>query len=148
MAHRATVPLLPGWAPLAEPPRRRRAFALAHWWWPILVVVGFLALVGYVLDHDPPTAGVSIRSLVTVALAAVVLAVLTVRRRGRGAKALLRTLAEYAAVVVLTVSLVTLGAAEAPAHSPTHTPADDGARPALVVLAEAPGNAWDWLTDL
>jgi hypothetical protein len=149
MAHPRIQPMtLPGWAPLAEPPyrrRRRRPFALGRWLWPAAVVGSFLALVGYVLAHDPPTAGVSGRGLVTVALAAVVLAVLSVRRVV-GARALLRTLAEYAVVAVLAVSLVTLEAVEAPARSPAR--AQDTGRPVLVVLAEAPGNVRDWLVDL
>jgi len=151
MAHPRTQPMtLPGWGPLVEPPygrrRRRRPSGLGRWLWPALVVVAFLGLVGYVLNRDPVTAGVSGRGLVTVALAVVVLAVLTVRHRRVGARALLRTLAEYAAVAVLAVSLVTLGTAEAPAH--TCAQAEDGGRPVLVVRGEACGNAWDWLADL
>jgi hypothetical protein len=144
MSRRPAAPMLPGWNPLGPAYPRRRGAGLARWWWPALVTVAFLALVGYVLDHDQVAVGVSVRGLVAVALAAVVVAVLTVRR-GAGARALLRTLAEYAAVAVLAVSLVTLGAHHpAPAPEPKAKPDQ---RAGLAVVVEAPGNVRDWLAD-
>src|SRR5512133_3986979 len=90
------------------PERVRAAGPLGRWLWPVGAVGGFLALTGYVLDHDHgPGPGLSDRGLLTVALAAAVLVILTVRRAA-GGRALLRTLTEYAAVAVLAVSLVTL----------------------------------------
>jgi hypothetical protein len=138
MRRRRYAPVVPTAPPL------RAAGPLGRWAWPLLAVGGFLALVGYVLDHDPARRGLTDRGLLTVALAAVVVAVLTVRR-GAGARALLRTLAEYAAVAVLAVSLVTLGAHHpAPAPEPKAKPDQ---RAGLAVVVEAPGNVRDWLAD-
>jgi hypothetical protein len=119
----------------------RRAGPLDRWAWPVLAVGSFVALAGYIFEHNQ-----SDRGWMTVALAAAVITVLTVRRAA-GARALLRTLAEYALVAVLAVSLATLGAAEAPARSPAHKPARDSGRSGLAVLVEAPGNVRDWIAE-
>jgi hypothetical protein len=51
---RSAPPPLPGWGPISPPSYpRRRGGGVARWWWPAAVVVGFLALVGWVLGHDP-----------------------------------------------------------------------------------------------
>jgi hypothetical protein len=147
---RATVPTLPGWGPITPPasPRPRGA-GVARWWWPAMVMVGFLVLFGYVLDHDqaPGRAGPSTRGLLTVALAVVVIVVLTVRR-SYGGRVLLATLTEYAIVGVLVASLVALSSPEAPAarrrgREPVRRP-----QPVQVEAADKPGNAWEWLIDL
>jgi hypothetical protein len=148
---RRTAPTLPGWGPIAPPasPRDRGA-AVARWWWPALVVVGFLFLVAYVLGHDqgPGRAGPSNRGLLVVALAVVVIVVLTVRRR-YGPRALLATLAEYAVVAVLVASLVALSAPDAPARRGEQGRAR---RPAPArVEAQArptePSNVIEWVVD-
>ena len=93
---------LPGWSPLVDhgPLPLRAAGSLVRWWWPILAVGGFLAVVVQVLDHDHPAPGLSQRGLVTIALAAAVVVLLTVHRSA-GPLALARAVAEYAVVALL-----------------------------------------------
>lgn len=93
---------------------------LARWWWPAVVLGGFLALVGYVAGRDP-AAGLSDRALLALAAGLVVLVILTRRRRRYGARELARTLAEYAVVAALVGALVTLQPA-ASARSPARQP--------------------------
>ena len=118
MAHRPTMqpttPLLPGWGPLVEPPRRLHAASVLRWWWPTAMVIGFLALVAVVGGRDDPAPGLSMRSLVTLTLAAAALTILTIRRRF-GPWALARALAEYA-VLVLLVALLATSSAVPPAE--------------------------------
>jgi hypothetical protein len=116
----------PGWDPLPDPGRLplRAARSLARWWWPISVIVAFLAVVGYVLGHDDPGPGLSNRGWLTVALAAVVVATLSVRRtRGIGRAPLARAVAEYAVVALLAVLLTTAGVGQQQPPAPT----EDGA---------------------
>jgi hypothetical protein len=106
----------PGWDPLADPGPLplRAAGSLARWWWPISAIVGFLTVVGYVLGHDPQP-GLSNRSWLTIALAALVVLLLTVHRAGRRGPPrapLARALAEYAVVALLAVLLATPGAGQ------------------------------------
>jgi hypothetical protein len=147
MAHPRTQPMtLPGWVPLTQPPprRRRRSGAVARWWWPILVVVILLAVVAFVLDHDSAGAGVSVRGLVALALAVVVLAVLTIRRRW-GPLAVFQTLTEYTIVAVLVVSLVALAGPDAPASA--RESARRRPQPARVEAADRPSNPLEWLAE-
>ena len=92
----------PGWAPLVDPGPRslHAARSVGRWWWPILAVGGFLAVVVQVLDHDPSAPALSYRGLLTVALAAVVVVLLTIHRR-YGPRPLTRAVAEYTVVAVL-----------------------------------------------
>ena len=107
----------PGWAPLVDPGPRplHAAHSLGRWWWPTLTVAGFLAVVVQVLDHDPSAPGLSYRGLLTVALAATVVALLTIHRR-YGSRWLARALAEYATVALLATLLAApAGTVEQPA---------------------------------
>jgi hypothetical protein len=103
-------PHLPGWAPLIDhgPLPLRAAGSVVRWWWPILAVAGFLAVVVQVLDHDDPTPGLAGRGLLTIALAAVVVVLLTVHR-STGPLALARAVAEYTVVALLAALLATAG---------------------------------------
>jgi hypothetical protein len=100
----------PGWAPLVDPgPRSLQVTrSLGRWWWPILAVGGFLAVVVQVLDHDHSPSGLSPRGLLTVALAAVVAILLTIHRR-HGPGRLARAVAEYTVVALLAGLLATTG---------------------------------------
>jgi hypothetical protein len=102
----------PGWAPLVDPGPRslHAARSVGRWWWPILAVGGFLAVVVQVLDHDPSAPAMSYRGLLTVALAAVVVVLLTIHRR-YGPRPLARAVAEYTVVAVLATLLATVGGA-------------------------------------
>jgi hypothetical protein len=114
----------PGWTPLDDPGPLplRAAGSLVRWWWPITAIAGFLAVVGYVLGHDDPRPGLSDRGWLTVVLAAVVVATLSVHRsRGVGRAPLARALGEYAVVALLAVLLATAGGPP-PAQAP-----EDGA---------------------
>jgi hypothetical protein len=104
-------PQLPGWAPLADhgPRSLHAARWLGRWWWPILAVGGFLAVVVQVLDHDHPAPSLSTRGLLTVALAAAVVALLTIHRR-TGPGPLARALVEYTVVALLVGLLASMGA--------------------------------------
>jgi hypothetical protein len=109
----------PGWAPLVDPGPRplHAARTLGRWWWPTLTISGFLAVVVQVLDHDPSAPGLSSRGLLTVVLAATVVALLTIHRRS-GPRWLARAMAEYAAVALMTALLV------GPAGTVDQRPAD------------------------
>jgi hypothetical protein len=97
----------PGWNPLIDdgPLPLRAASAVARWWWPILALAGFGTVAGLVLGHDHPTPGLSARGLVTIALAALVVVLLTLHRAA-GPGPLTRAVAEYTVVAVLAGLLV------------------------------------------
>jgi hypothetical protein len=101
---------LPGWSPLVDhgPLPLRLAESLGRWWWPILALTGFGIATGMVAGHDHPDPGLSTRSLGTIALAALVVVLLTVHRTA-GPWPLTRALAEYAAVALLAALLVPAG---------------------------------------
>ena len=101
---------LPGWSPLLDhdPLPLRAAGSVARGWWPILAVAGFLAVAVYVTGHDP---SLSQRGLLTIALAALVVVLLTMHRAA-GPSRLARAAAEYTAVALLA-ALLTLTAAGA-----------------------------------
>jgi hypothetical protein len=127
----------------------RPAGPLGRWVWPVTAVGSFLVVVSYVVAHDPPPhPGLSDRGLLTVALAAVVVVLLTIRRAG-GPRSLARAVAEYAVVALVAVLLATgAGAAQHPADGAEHadTAASAGEdRPALV---QAAVGVRDWLADL
>jgi hypothetical protein len=99
---------LPGWNPLLDhgPLPVRMAGSVARWWWPTLAVAGFLAVVVYVAGHDP---NLSQRGLLTIALAALVVILLTIHRSA-GPSRLARAAAEYT-VAALLAALLALPAA-------------------------------------
>jgi hypothetical protein len=94
---------LPGWTPLLDHGSLpvRMAGSVARWWWPTLAVASFLAVAVYVTGHDP---GLSQRGLLTIALAALVVALLTLHRTA-GPSRLARAAAEYTAVALLAALL-------------------------------------------
>ena len=120
-----------GWAPLVDPGPRplQAARSVGRWLWPILAVSGFLAVVGYVVGHDDSAPGLSHRGLLTVALAAVVVALLTIHRRS-GPRSLGRAVIEYAVVALLATLLAAAGGAAVdpqPTDRPTRVQAQAGA---------------------
>ena len=123
---------LPGRTPLLDhgPLPLRAGGSLARWWWPTLAVAGFLAVAVYVTGHDP---SLSQRGLLTIALAALVVVLLTIHRTA-GPSRLARAAAEYTAVALLA-ALLTLTAAGAQQLA---TPAAKGdANQAATARAEA-----------
>jgi hypothetical protein len=123
---------LPGWNPLLDhgPLPVRLAGSVARWWWPTLAVAGFLAVAAYVTGHDP---GPSQRGLVTIALAALVVVLLTIHRTA-GPSRLARAAAEYT-VIALLAALLALTAA---GNQQPVTPAAKGeANHAATARAEA-----------
>jgi hypothetical protein len=92
----------PGWSPLVDhgPLPLRMAGSVARWWWPTLALAGFGAITGFVLGHDQSTPGLSTRSLLTIALAALVVVLLTLHRTA-GPGPLARAVAEYAVIAAL-----------------------------------------------
>jgi hypothetical protein len=103
-------PTLPGWAPLMDPGARplQAARSVGRWLWPTLAVSGFLAVVAHTFAHDDPAPGLSHRGLLTIALGAAVVVLLTVHRR-YGLGSLARAVAEYAAVALLATLLTAPG---------------------------------------
>jgi hypothetical protein len=100
----------PGWAPLVDhgPLPLHTARSVGRWLWPTLAVSGFLLVTGFTLGHDDPTPGLSLRGLLTIALAAAVVVLLTIRRTaGRGP--LTRALFEYTVVFLLAGLITTTG---------------------------------------
>jgi hypothetical protein len=167
-------PPLPGWAPLVDPgpTPRHAARSLRRWWWPTATVAGFLAVVVQVLNHDDPAPGLSAPGLVTIAMAAAVVALLTIHRR-YGPGSLARAVAEYTVVALLATLLATPGvgvdqepadpaqptkAGQAEAKSQAEAAAGDdqpaviraGAKVvgAVTRVASALRNAVRWLVDL
>jgi hypothetical protein len=142
----------PGWGmPLDDPHPLplRAAGSLGRWLWPLTAVGSFLVVVSYVVALDPPPhPGLSDRGLLTLALAAVVVVLLTIRRAA-GPGPLARAVAEYAVVALVAVLLATgAGAAQQPADEaePADTAARAGeGRPAVV---QAAVGVRDWLADL
>jgi hypothetical protein len=140
-------PHLPGWAPLADvdPGSLHAARSVGRWLWPTLAVSGFLVVTGFVLGYDDPTPGLSRRGLCTIALAAAVVILLTLRRTA-GPGSLARALFEYAVVFGLAVLLATTGVDldQAPAAGPQASAARDQ-RPALIKVIDGFGdglNGW------
>jgi hypothetical protein len=101
-----------------------------------------LAVAGFVLGHDDPAPGLSQRGLVTIALAALVVVMLTIHRAA-GPGPLFRALAEYTVVALLAMLLVTTGldADQPPAGTKQASVAPDR-RPALVKTLDG---FRDWL---
>jgi len=95
------------------------ARSVGRWLWPTLAVSGFLAVVAYTFAHDDLAPGLSYRGLLTVALAAIVVVLLTIHRR-HGPRRLSRTVAEYAAVALLATLLTApgVGIDQQPANHP------------------------------
>jgi hypothetical protein len=135
-------PHLPGWAPLMDPSPfpLHPARSVGRWLWPTLAVGGFLAVVVQVLDHDSSAPGLSYRGLLTVALAAVVVVLLTIHRRN-GPRPLTRAVAEYAAVALLATLLTAPGGginqqpADHPDRGQARSQASAGAEQPAVVRA-------------
>ena len=100
----------PGWAPLADPGPYpiQAARSVGRWLWFTAAVGGFLAVTAFTLAHDDPAAGLSLRGLLTMALAAAVVVLLTLHRSA-GPRLLARVLAEYTVVFVLAVLVATTG---------------------------------------
>jgi hypothetical protein len=105
-------------------------------------VAGFLAVAGFVLGHDDPAPGLSQRGLLAIALAAVVVVLLTIRRAA-GPGPLARAIAEYTLVALLAGLLTTTGLqlAQPPAGGTRASVAPDP-RPALVKTLDG---FRDWL---
>jgi hypothetical protein len=136
----------PGWASLVDPGPRslQAAHSIGRWLWPTLAVSGFLAVTGFVLGHDDPAPGLSGRGLLTVALAAVVVALLTLHRR-YGPRPLARALVEYAVVFALAVLVATTGVPlDQPAAPTTQASAVEDQRPALIKTIDS---FRDWLSE-
>jgi hypothetical protein len=137
-------PLQTGWIPLADPgPRPLQAVrSVGRWLWPTLAVSGFLAVTGFVLHHDDPAPGLSGRGLLTVALAAAVVVLLTLHRR-YGPGPLARAAVEYAIVFLLAVLVATTGVPlDQPTAPTTQASTVPDQRPALVKTIDRFG---DWL---
>jgi hypothetical protein len=102
--------------PLRPHPAARRT----RWLWLVPLAGGFVAVLGWVLVHDPaPGLALSQLGWVTVALAALLAVLLGVHR---AAGRLLRAVAEYVVVALLAVLLVTTAGTQAPS-APAHRPA-------------------------
>jgi hypothetical protein len=108
-----------------------------------MAVSGFLAVTGFVIGHDDSTPGLSLRGLCTIALAAAVIILLTLRRTA-GTGPLARALFEYAVVFLLAVLVATTGIAldQAPTGD-KHTSTVPDQRPALVKTIDG---FRDWLS--
>jgi hypothetical protein len=133
----------PGWAPLVDPGSLplQTARSVGRWLWPTLAVGGFLVVTGFVLAHDDPTPGLSVRGLLTIALAAAVVVLLTIRR---STGPLARALFEYAVVFLLAVLVATTGIpVDQPSAGGKQASAASDQRPALVKTIDG---FRDWLS--
>jgi hypothetical protein len=95
---------------------------MSRWWWPTVTISGFLAVAVHVLGHDDRTPNLA--GLLTVALAAVVVLLLTIHRRN-GPRRLARGVAEYTVVALLATLLAAPGGTvdQPPADHPSRTQA-------------------------
>ena len=150
----------PGWTlpptwgqPLHDPLPLHAVGMAGRWLYPTVAVAGFLLVAGFMVAHDDPTPGLSARGLLTIALGAAVVALLTLRRSA-GPGPLARTLGEYTVVFLLAVLLATtgIGPANQPPASGKQASAAVDQRPALVRTMDRSWDrltgAWDWLTEL
>ena len=103
-------PHFPGWGPLVDPGSLplQPVRSIGRWLWFTVAVSGFLAVTAFTLTHDDPTPGLSVRGLLTVALTAAVVVLLTIRRAA-GSGPLTRAVFEYAIVFLLAVLIATTG---------------------------------------
>jgi hypothetical protein len=135
----------PGWAPLVDhgPLPLQTTRTVGRWLWPTLSVSGFVLVTGFVYRHDDPAPGLSLRGLCTIALAAAVVILLTLRRTA-GPGPLARALFEYAVVFLLAVLVATTGVPldQAPTSGTRASNVPDQ-RPALVKTIDGFG---DWLS--
>jgi hypothetical protein len=124
-------PHLAGWSPLADNGSLpvRVAGSVARWWWPTLALAGFGTVAGFILGHDQPDPNLSTRGLLTIALAAVVVVLLSIHRAA-GPGRLARATAEYAVVAVLTALLILAGGLDQPPSNPTGSSAKNEAKQA------------------
>ena len=108
-------PHLAGWSPLADDGSLpvRVAGSVARWWWPTLALAGFGTVAGFILGHDHPGPNLSTRGLLTIALAATVVVLLSVHRAA-GPGRLARATAEYAVVALLAALLALAGGLDQP----------------------------------
>jgi hypothetical protein len=98
----------PGWAPLVDPGPLDTVRSVGRWLWFSVAVGGFVLVTAFAFAHDDPTPGLSVRGLATIALAAAVVVLLTVRRAA-GPGPLARALVEYAVVFLLATLVATTG---------------------------------------
>jgi hypothetical protein len=137
----------PGWAPLVDPGSLpfQAARSVGRWLWFTLAVGGFLLVAAFALAHDDPTPGLSVRGLVTIALAAAVVVLLTIHRTA-GPGPLTRALAEYAVVFLLAVLIATTGISvdQPPAGGGKTAQIAPDQRPALVKTIDG---FRDWLRE-
>jgi hypothetical protein len=134
MLRHRTDPIAPvGWGmPHPALQRPSRLVERTRWLWLIPLVVGFLAVVGWVASHDPGKGlALSNRGWLTLAVAALLL-VLIGNHRLDGLGHLVRMVAEYAVVAALAVLLAT-------AASTAHSPAELQARARAQAAARAAG---------
>jgi hypothetical protein len=137
----------PGWAPLVDPGPLplQTARSVGRWLWFTLATGGFLAVTAFALAHDNPAPGLSLWGLCTIALAALVVVLLTLRRSA-GPGPLIRAMAEYVVVFLLAVLVATTGITldQPPASDGKQASAATDQRPALVKTIEG---FRDWLTE-
>jgi hypothetical protein len=137
----------PGWAPLVDPGLHpfRPVHSVGRWLWFTAAVGGFLTVTGFVVAHDDPTPGLSVRGLLTIALAAAVVVLLTLRRTA-GPGPLARAVFEYTVVFVLAVLVATTGIPvdQAPAAGGKTASTARDQRPALVKTLDG---LRDWLSE-
>jgi hypothetical protein len=135
----------PGWAPLVDPGSLpfQTARSVGRWLWFTMAVAGFLTVTGFVLANDDPQPGLSVRGVLTIALAAAVVVLLTIRRTA-GPGPLVRALFEYAIVFLLAVLVATTGIPvdQPPTAGGKTASATSDQRPALVKTIDG---FRDWL---
>jgi hypothetical protein len=134
---------VPGWElPLQPMPHPGQYPERTRWLWLVPLAGGFLAVVGWVLAHDPgPGLALSDRGWLTIIAAAAVVLLLAVHRND-GWRRLLRAIAEYTVVATLAVLLATT------ATSSGQAPATPNARAQEAGVCPSVLQTRAWLTCL
>ena len=135
----------PGWTPLVDHGSLpfQTARSVGRWLWPTLAVGSFALVTAFVLSHDDSAPGLSLRGLLTVALAAAVVVLLTIRRTA-GSGPLARAVFEYAVVFLLAVLVATAGISlDQPQAATKQAGVAPDQRPALVKTIDG---FRDWLS--
>jgi hypothetical protein len=126
--------------PLRRPLPRHPATRRTRWLWLVPLVAGFLAVLGYVISHDPgPGLSLSGRGWFTIGLAALLVLMLGMRRHDGQ---LMRAAMEYVVVFALAALMATTAGAPQQAQAAPGAQAQAQAQAAGACPSVLQARAW------